>query len=1199
MYSLFDGTLQVTNGNLLLNGTSGSTSTTNNSYAIGIVNSKAEAIGTGSITINGQASGGVDWGLGVLIIGDTSIGATTEIVTASGGINITGQGAGTGNDCYGMYLRDASIFDNAGGDITINGTGASGANNNSIGFAISDDSSVSTTGGGNINITGTAGNALSSGIYFEYTDVQILSSGTATLTTAIGPLVTPAGIPSASLIEGTTVTLNGEIQPGNSTPGLGQLPITGNTALSTGDILTIDVNGITTPGTDYDQLKVTGTVDITDATLTLVNNFVGTLPEANEFIIIDNDGTDAVIGTFNGLPNNASIPFNGQFVFVKYDGGDGNDVVLVVDSMPTAICQNFTAQLDTTGNVTILPSDIDNGSFDPDGSVSLAIDNATFSCTDIGEHIVTLTITDNTGNTDTCIATVTVEDNIPPTVICKDLTVQLDENGEANITPNDFNNGSTDNCKISILGLKFGTRLSYIDQVLDCSHIGENTIEFIVKDTSNNKSSCFATVTVVDSISPTVLTQNITIQLDADGKATITTEQINNGSFDNCGIETLEIDNKTFNCSNIGENTVTLTATDTNGNIANATAIVTIEDNIAPTISTKDIIIELDANGSATITADQINNNSTDNCEIKTLELDITTFDCTNVGENTITLTATDSSGNSANASAIVTVQDNIAPTVNTQDIIIELDANGSTTITADQINNSSTDNCEIETLELDITTFDCTNVGENTITLTATDSSGNSTNASAIVTVLDNIAPTVNTQDIIIELDANGIATITADQINNNSTDDCEIETLELDITTFDCTNVRDNTVTLTVTDSSGNSANASAVVTVQDNIAPTVNTQNIIVELDANGIATITADQINNNSTDNCEIETLELDITTFNCTNVGDNTVTLTVTDTNGNNSNATAIVTVKELIAPTINCATPFTIQLDETGSATITADQIDNGSTDNCGIASITIDKGTFDCDDIGENTVTLTVTDTSGNTGFCETTVTVEDVTAPIVITQNISIELDSNGNANIDANDIDDGSFDSCGIATISLDQTSFSCPTLEDHTVTLTVTDNAGNSTSEIALVTFTSDDLDNDGIADTCDDDMDGDNVANEVDNCPTVSNANQADLDRNGIGDVCDSGELEIPKGFSPNGDGANDEFIIKGLHKYPNNSIQIYNRYGNIVYESKNYQNYWDGVSSGKSKKLPAAPYFYVLSVNGGSKIVKGWLYINY
>ena len=421
----------------------------------------------------------------------------------------------------------------------------------------------------------------------------------------------------------------------------------------------------------------------------------------------------------------------------------------------------------------------------------------------------------------------------------------------------------------------------------------------------------------------------------------------------------------------------------------------------------------------------------------------------------------------------------------------------------------------------------------------------------------------------------------------------------MTLDVTDFDCSNVGENMVVLTVTDIHGNNENSNATVTIVDLIKPTVIVQNITVELDETGTANITALDIDSGSFDNCEITTMTLDITDFDCSNVGENTVTLTVSDINNNTSSNTAIVTIVDTVLPTAICIAPFTIQLDESGSVSITAQDINNGSTDNCGIESISIDVTSFDCSSIGDNTVTLTVTDGSGNNASCTTIITIVDTSTPIVITQNISIELDSNGNASISAEDIDDGSFDACGIASINLDKVSFSCPTLSEHTVTLTVVDLNGNSASEIALITFTANDLDDDGIADVCDDDMDGDGVNNNVDNCPTVSNSNQADLDRNGIGDVCDNNDLEIPKGFSPNGDGINDEFIIAGLHNYPNNSIQIYNRYGNIVYKSKNYQNYWDGISSGKKGKLPAAPYFYILSINAGSKIVKGWVYINY
>ncbi|REE80358.1 gliding motility-associated-like protein [Lutibacter oceani] len=806
---------------------------------------------------------------------------------------------------------------------------------------------------------------------------------------------------------------------------------------------------------------------------------------------------------------------------------------------------------------------------------------------------ITLTATDFCGRTAMADIILTTVDATLPTVITKNITVQLNTSGNANINAAAIDDGSTDNCGIASYAVS--------PNAFTCANIGENTVILTITDINGNSNSEEAIVTVEDNIPPTVLINDITVQLDADGTATITAEQIDNGSFDNCGIKLISLFpvSQSFDCSNIGENQVKFLVIDTSNNVSAAFATVTVEDVIAPTVITQDITVQLDSDGLASITPEQIDNGSTDNCSIESLVLDISTFDCTAVGENTVTLTVTDVDGNSTSADAVVTVEDSIAPTVITQNITVELDANGTASITAEDIDNGSSDNCEIESIELDITTFDCTNVGENTVTLTVTDVNENTASGNAIVTVEDTIAPTVITQDITVELDANGTASITTEDIDNGSTDNCSIESITLDITTFDCTAIGENTVILTVTDVNGNTASGNATVTVEDATAPTVITQNITVELDANGTASITTENIDNGSSDNCDIESLELDITTFDCSTIGENTVILTVTDVNGNTASGNAIVTIEETTAPTVSCAAPFTLQLDETGSATITVEDINNGSSDNCGIESMSIDVTSFDCSNIGENSVTLTVTDTSGNTSTCTTIVTIAETTAPIVITQNISVELDSNGNATISPEDIDDGSFDACGIASMSLDQTTFNCPTLDAHTVTLTVIDNNGNTASEIALVTFTSDDMDSDGIADMCDDDLDGDGVNNNLDNCPTVANTNQADLDRNGIGDVCDQGELEIPKGFSPNGDGTNDEFIIAGLHKYPNNSIQIYNRYGNMVYESNNYQNYWDGVSSGKTRKLPAAPYFYVLSVNGGSKIVKGWVYINY
>jgi gliding motility-associated-like protein len=77
-------------------------------------------------------------------------------------------------------------------------------------------------------------------------------------------------------------------------------------------------------------------------------------------------------------------------------------------------------------------------------------------------------------------------------------------------------------------------------------------------------------------------------------------------------------------------------------------------------------------------------------------------------------------------------------------------------------------------------------------------------------------------------------------------------------------------------------------------------------------------------------------------------------------------------------------------------------------------------------------------------------------------------------------------------------------------------------------------------------------------------------------------------LFVPNGFSPNGDGENDAFVIKGLDKYPNNRIEIFNRWGNKIYEAAPYDNSWTGTALATGSivlgdgLLPNGTYFYVL-----------------
>ncbi|WP_370408977.1 gliding motility-associated C-terminal domain-containing protein [Tenacibaculum dicentrarchi] len=95
--------------------------------------------------------------------------------------------------------------------------------------------------------------------------------------------------------------------------------------------------------------------------------------------------------------------------------------------------------------------------------------------------------------------------------------------------------------------------------------------------------------------------------------------------------------------------------------------------------------------------------------------------------------------------------------------------------------------------------------------------------------------------------------------------------------------------------------------------------------------------------------------------------------------------------------------------------------------------------------------------------------------------------------------------------------------------------------------------------------------------------------------------------EVANGFSPNGDGVNDTWIVLPdvANKYPKNIMRIYNRHGNLVYKALTYNNDWDGTSNGKitinkESKLPVGSYVYILELNNATKkVLKGWVYINY
>ena len=238
---------------------------------------------------------------------------------------------------------------------------------------------------------------------------------------------------------------------------------------------------------------------------------------------------------------------------------------------PVAVCKDITVYLGTDGNVTINASDIDGGSYDPDGIIAnIVASPASFNCSNIGPNNVTLTVTDNTGMVSTCVAVVTVRDNLPPVMACKNLVVYLDQSGFANITAADINNGTTDNCEGPI-------RLYINRTVFSCSDIGAPVdVTLTGTDASGNTASCVSQITVRDTISPVISLKTFELVLNTDGTGTLHPSDIDNGTSDNCGPVSLSVTPSSFSCGDQGIKTVVLTAVDSHGNSKSESVKITV-----------------------------------------------------------------------------------------------------------------------------------------------------------------------------------------------------------------------------------------------------------------------------------------------------------------------------------------------------------------------------------------------------------------------------------------------------------------------------------------------------------------------------------------------------------------------------------------------------------------------------------------------
>jgi hypothetical protein len=229
--------------------------------------------------------------------------------------------------------------------------------------------------------------------------------------------------------------------------------------------------------------------------------------------------------------------------------------------------------------------------------------------------------------------------------------------------------------------------------------------------------------------------------------------------------------------------------------------------------------------------------------------------------------------------------------------------------------------------------------------------------------------------------LPASGTSTLEAATLNNGSTDNVGITQISLSKTSFTCADLGTNKVTFTAKDATGNTSSAEVTVTVIDEIKPTLKAKaTYTIKLDAEGKAALKWEDLDEGSTDNCSIKDKLLSKTSFTCADLGTSKITFSAKDVSGNTSAAEGTITVVDEIKPVAKVKSSYTIKLDVAGKATLKWEDIDEGSSDNCSLKERKLSKTEFSRTDGGDNKVTYTLTDISGNTSSIDLTVRVDIV---------------------------------------------------------------------------------------------------------------------------------------------------------------------------------------------------------------------------
>ncbi|MGY3793474.1 BspA family leucine-rich repeat surface protein [Aquimarina sp. 433] len=398
------------------------------------------------------------------------------------------------------------------------------------------------------------------------------------------------------------------------------------------------------------------TVEVVDTTAPVI-----TLSGANPQIIelgnpyvelgaTTDDGSPVTLDTNIGLLVSDVGTYSAMYFAVDAYGNSSTifRTVEVVDTTAPVITLNGpNPQIIELGD-----SYVELGATTDDGSPVTLDTNIGLLVSDVGTYSAIYFAVDAYGNSSTVFRTVEVVDTTAPVITLNGPNPQIIELGNPYVELG----ATTDDGSPVTLDTNIG---------LLVSDVGAYSAMYFAADASGNSSTVFRTVEVVDTTNPTVVCQNITVQLDDTGNASITAAIIDNGSTDLSGIVSLAIDVTDLDCTNVGDNMVTLTVTDANGNTDMCMATVTVEDSISPefdiTTVPTDMEVPFDTGDMYTLADFTTDVVVTDNCDSNSVFA--TTITQSPVagtllaaGDHVITLIATDDNSNIETVSFTITV---------------------------------------------------------------------------------------------------------------------------------------------------------------------------------------------------------------------------------------------------------------------------------------------------------------------------------------------------------------------------------------------------------------------------------------------------------------------------------------------------------------------------------------------------------------